>query len=303
MRVLLAYDGSEYADAALNDLHRAGLHDVDALVLSVREVWVPPAEMLQASVPEEARRRLLEYQEDAQAESRAEADRAARWLRENFPHWRVQPEGAVGSPLQAIVTRAESWPADLVVVGAHGRAAAPGMWPGGVTLGVLKHVPRSARVARSPGKRANLSTRLIVGVDGSSSSERLVEHVRSRCWPAGTQFRVITVIDTRLTPLLLPGLAIGPTSDEWAHGVADKAVTALRDGGLNAAAWVERGDPRRVLLNAASEWPADCVFVGARGLTQTPSVHLGSISTAVAFRAPCTVEVFRPSPPPPAAQV
>jgi nucleotide-binding universal stress UspA family protein len=293
MRILLAYDGSEYADAALHDLHRAGLHDVDALVLSVQEVWLPPAEMLSTSVTEQAHELLKEHREAAQAESRAVATRAAAWLREHFPHWRVQTEGAAGSPLEAIITRAESWRADLVIVGAHGRAAAPSMWPGSVTLGVLKHAQCSARVARWSGERPQSPTRLILGVDGSMHSQRLAEHVRSRCWAPGIQVRVVTVIDTRLTPLLIPGLAIGPTSDEWAHQAADRATAVLREGGLDAVAWVERGDPRRVLLNAAEAWPADGVFVAARGLTNVPSLHLGSISTALAFRAACTVEVFR----------
>src|SRR5687768_16648913 len=112
MRVLLAYDGSEYADVGLDDLHRAGLHDVDALVLSVHEVWLPPPEMLPTSMPNRARQVLLERREAAQAESRTVATRAATWLREHFPRWRVEAEGAAGSPLEAILTRAESWRAD-----------------------------------------------------------------------------------------------------------------------------------------------------------------------------------------------
>ena len=36
MRILIAYDGSHSADAALDDLQRAGLpHDAEALILSV----------------------------------------------------------------------------------------------------------------------------------------------------------------------------------------------------------------------------------------------------------------------------
>ena len=43
MRVLIAYDGSEGAKAAFDDLQRAGLgKSVEAIILSVAEVWLPP---------------------------------------------------------------------------------------------------------------------------------------------------------------------------------------------------------------------------------------------------------------------
>jgi hypothetical protein len=44
MRILIGYDGSESADAALDDLRRAGLpRAVEALILSVAEVIAPPS--------------------------------------------------------------------------------------------------------------------------------------------------------------------------------------------------------------------------------------------------------------------
>jgi nucleotide-binding universal stress UspA family protein len=43
MKILITYDGSECAEAALDDLRRAGLPPAaDALVVSVTEVWLPP---------------------------------------------------------------------------------------------------------------------------------------------------------------------------------------------------------------------------------------------------------------------
>ena len=42
MKILIGYDGSEFADAALEDLQRAGLGaDVEALVMTVADVFVP----------------------------------------------------------------------------------------------------------------------------------------------------------------------------------------------------------------------------------------------------------------------
>ena len=43
MKILIAYDGSGAAEAALDDLISAGLPDeAEVLVMSVAEVWLPP---------------------------------------------------------------------------------------------------------------------------------------------------------------------------------------------------------------------------------------------------------------------
>ena len=43
MKILIGYDGSECADAALQDLRRAGLpSEADVLVMTVADVFLPP---------------------------------------------------------------------------------------------------------------------------------------------------------------------------------------------------------------------------------------------------------------------
>jgi nucleotide-binding universal stress UspA family protein len=43
MKILIGYDGSDCAEAALDDLRRAGLPETaEAHILSVAEVWLPP---------------------------------------------------------------------------------------------------------------------------------------------------------------------------------------------------------------------------------------------------------------------
>ena len=47
MRVLIAYDGSKSAEAAIDDLVVAGLPSTGtAMVVSVAEVWLPPADSI-----------------------------------------------------------------------------------------------------------------------------------------------------------------------------------------------------------------------------------------------------------------
>ena len=43
MKFLIGYDGSECAEAALDDLRRAGVpENAEAQILSIAELWLPP---------------------------------------------------------------------------------------------------------------------------------------------------------------------------------------------------------------------------------------------------------------------
>jgi nucleotide-binding universal stress UspA family protein len=106
---------------------------------------------------------------------------------------------------------------------------------------------------------------------------------------------VITVLDHRVLTLppgvdLLPGNPAPSVSEAIANAAADR----LRRAGLAASASVLSGDPKHVLVEAAREWEADCMFLGARGLTRVERFLLGSVSTSVAMHAPCSVEVVHP---------
>jgi nucleotide-binding universal stress UspA family protein len=79
----------------------------------------------------------------------------------------------------------------------------------------------------------------------------------------------------------------------WIRGAAAKAVTELARKGLKATAITTDGEPQRVLLDDAERWKADRIFLGAHGLSRLDRFLLGSVSTSVAERAHCAVEVVR----------
>ncbi|MEW6736845.1 MAG: universal stress protein [Acidobacteriota bacterium] len=56
---------------------------------------------------------------------------------------------------------------------------------------------------------------------------------------------------------------------------------------------IKAGDPKTILLNEAEQLNADCIFIGARGLNRLRRFLLGSVSTAIASRAHCSVEIVR----------
>ena len=76
---------------------------------------------------------------------------------------------------------------------------------------------------------------------------------------------------------------------EW----ATEQVDAI---GMKSSVLRVKGDARKVLLEEAREWNADGIFVGTRDLKGViERFRLGSVSTAVATNAHCSVEIVRPA--------
>lgn len=58
---------------------------------------------------------------------------------------------------------------------------------------------------------------------------------------------------------------------------------------------VERGRAARVIVEVASEWPADLIVMGSHGYGFWERNLLGSVSDAVVHHAPCSVFIVRSS--------
>jgi nucleotide-binding universal stress UspA family protein len=297
MRILIGYDGSVRADAAVDELRYAGLgDDVQAEVVFVAEVWAPPEDAATgSSVWDIAIRNVATQGGNTLANASRVVEQGAGRLRARLPAWRVTGLTETGPAAVRLVERAERWPADLLVVGAQGHAVVERLGVGSVALKVLTHVGCPVRVARAFHGREG-RVRVAVGVDGSADAERAVDAVAGRAWPAGTEARVFTVVDHRVLSVppgmeLMPG---GGTASAASEAVADAATARLRHAGLAASCVVLLGDPKHVLVDAARDWAADCIFVGARGLTRVERFLLGSVSTSVALHAACSVEVVHP---------
>ena len=73
----------------------------------------------------------------------------------------------------------------------------------------------------------------------------------------------------------------------------DAAVSKLQGIGLATSSVVKRKTPRSLLCAEAESRDADCIFVGTKGMGQIERTFIGSVSSAVAMRAHCSVEVVR----------
>jgi nucleotide-binding universal stress UspA family protein len=282
-KLLIAYDGSACSDAALNDLMRAGLRAaVEAVVVTAAEVILPPPdnELPDAGVPAihipEVERHARARSEMAIREARAFAERAAKRVKADFPGWTVKAEVRCDSPPWAVIKMADRLKADLVVVGSHKHSVVGGrVILGSVSQRVLYEARSSVRVARCSDQWREGPVRIIVGFDGSQDAETAVDAVAARAWPRGSEARVITA-----------GGALRPEM----HGVQ---VGKLRAAGLTTSQANREGDPAHVLIKEAEEWGADSIFVSTRDVHGFRHLLRGSVSSAVAARAQCSVEVVR----------
>lgn len=314
MKILIGYDGSDCAEAALDDLKRAGLSaNAEACILSVAEVWLPPPPPSSYEIVEEARevkvpadlKRVYTKGCAAAREALSSAERARERVKTSFPNWEVSADSACGSAAWELVFKADQWKPDLIVVGSHGRTALGRFVLGSVSQRVLTEARCSVRIARGRVEEPDSPVRIIVGVDGSPGSEAAVRAVAARTWPPNSEVKLI-IVDDPLVPTIV-GDIIPPLAETIEESnVEDRALAErmlaqsaeiLSGTEIKVSTEIKQGDPKKELPQAAEEWGADCIFVGSAGFSnRLERFVLGSVSAAVAARAHCSVEVVRKRP-------
>ena len=311
MKILIGYDGSECADAALDDLTHAGLPATGEMhIMSVAEMWLPPPPPSSYEILEEARhvqspaelQRDFAKTSDAAKEALVFAERARDRIQTKFPNWKVTTDSSCGSPAWELVAKADEWKPDLIVVGSHGRTALGRFVLGSVSQRVLTEARSSVRIARGRVEDGDSPVRIVVGTDGSPASEQALRAVAARKWPARSEVKIV-LVDDPLAPEFL-GKIIPPLQETlaedrrqeraWVEKISKQSIEILRTADVKVTCVVKEGDPKRELPKVAEEWGADCVFVGSAGFSnRLERFVLGSVSAAVAARAHCSVEVVR----------
>lgn len=306
MKILIGYDGSEAADAALEDLQHAGLPaDGEVLVMSVADVFVPPPvdEVLDNTFPmylPEGVRRADERARHKLEQVTNLAKGASERIKSMFPDWRVAYQAEADSPAWALIKRADEWKPDLIIVGARGHSVFGGrLILGSISQRVLYEARCSVRIARGLNKEPGSPLRLLIGTDNSVDSQAAVEAVCNRRWPSGTEVGLLTVVDTVMPVVAGAGAAVKwiEVADESSWGqvreIFEPVAERIRAAGLHTEVLIKRGDPADSLIDGSHTWGADCIFVGAKGTRGIDRLLLGSVSSAVAARAHCSVEVVR----------
>lgn len=146
MKILLAVDGSEFSDAAIDEV--------------IRRPWPPQSEVKIITAIETPMivgiglepwpvNYFEELQKTARKAARTVIDKSVRKLNEAADKTlKISHEIISGPPSQVIVEEAESWGADLVVMGSRGLGAWNRLLLGSVSSAVIHHAKCSVEIVR-----------------------------------------------------------------------------------------------------------------------------------------------------------
>ncbi len=188
----------------------------------------------------------------------------------------------------AILHRASVLPADLVVMGTHGRSGLGRALLGSVAESVMRH-------ARCP----VLTVRPGAGGEPLAFQQFLVAMETTDPVPPEAMWgaRLARAYRARLDLLrVVPLTMLHPGASEAgrrAHHDLRVLEEKLLADGVQAASRVAEGDPAEVIARTAGEIRADMVVLGSHGREGVRRAILGSVSEAVIRIAPCPVFVAR----------
>jgi nucleotide-binding universal stress UspA family protein len=204
-----------------------------------------------------------------------------------------------GDPKTVIVDEAWEGHADFVIIGSHNAGGLVQFLLGSVARSVARLATCSVEIVRPRPRPAPL--RILLATDGSECSSAAARSVAERPWPAGTKFRILSVVD--------PSAQVLPTSYfsaemmeelrgkemQQAQEAVSSAESILFGAGIEAttAIAVPAATPKELILSEAAEWEADLIVVGSHGRRGVNRLVLGSVSEAVALHANCSVEIIR----------
>ena len=289
MRILLATDGSKDARAATAFLKE--LSPAPSTTVRIVAVITVPDIALDASPAREFKRAVRD-----EAQAFVEAARATLAPR----GFTIESEVVVGDPRQQIVTLAEKWAADLIVVGARGVGAIKRFLLGSVSQAVAHHAHCPVLVVKGqPRKLANV----LVGMDGSEDSFRAVRFLQLLCLPRQTKVRLLGVVERLRYPSTAPGMLRGQLvkmlkeleAERRAEldKVLERAATHLEDRITRVTKTTPAGNPADEILAIADAFDADLIVVGARGMRGVARLLLGSVSERVLRHARCPVLIVK----------
>ncbi len=293
MKVLLAIDGSECSQEILKLVSEMECPDgTEIFVLSAVDFLEPLPSL------EGVKQKEIELCEKL-------VQQCVQDIRAAHPNVTVSGAVVDGYATDEILNACKQREADLVMVGSHGRSGLDYLFFGSVSRTIFLEAPCAVRIVRRPARPRSKSEpyNVILALEHSEHADQIIEHALSSPWSETTKFRCVHVVrDTPASTLSEP--EGGYTHSLKAHydnlvagrlGWLEAAATKLNDrlGRSAAAAEILRGEPRKVILDLAKEWPADLILIGSHGRRGIERAVLGSVSEAVATHANCSVEMTR----------
>jgi len=198
-----------------------------------------------------------------------------------------------GDAAKEIHDCAESWNADLVVIGHPEK-------PGGVLARLFKpktveKVVRWAPCAVLVTRHAPGTRRIVVGTDFSDPELHvLAAAAAEQARTGGAAFAIHCVPPAATVPIGDPAVGVVPPTawDEIDDAMKKRIETSCKSAGLTATAHIVHESAAAGLVEAARELASDLVVVGTHGRGGLARLALGSVAQNVVDDAPCPVLVI-----------
>ena len=294
-KLFVAIDFSGTSDEALREAHeRARFAGAQLAVCHV----VPNELRSNVLFPQDTSSAALQFPQEMKKIGEAAAARVAEVTGRTEAEYDLFLED--GTPDALILSQAEEWLADLIIVGSHGQTGASGMLLGSVTESVVRHAHCPVLVVR-PGKRAG---RIIAGTDFSDPSLPALRAAANEAERTGAELVVVHSLDVVWSAAAYPAMAFGGAPINVSpQEIAKLSVTAterleesLKQMNIRGETVVATGAAGTAILEIAAERHAGLIVVGTVGRTGLRRALLGSVAETVVRNASCSVLVVRQHP-------
>jgi nucleotide-binding universal stress UspA family protein len=206
-----------------------------------------------------------------------------------------------GDPARAIQAEAEALPADLVVMGTHGRSGFEHLLLGSVAERVLRTAPCPVLTVRgtSPEPTGSLFRRILCATDLTTASERTIDMALSLAEETLARVTLLHVVEGRLgesgpdlyRPIPETARLRSQLADE-AKGQLERAAQRVH-GFCEVSERVETGSAWREILRVADETYADLIVIGAHAQGAVGRLFFGSTANQIVRHAGCPVLTVR----------
>lgn len=305
MKILLACDDSIYSQSAADAvLARSWPENTTIRVVSAIDANDEPSE---SSENEEELATNTPADPGSLLSLKRTIIKIAKSIKEKFPELEVTHSILYGDTKEKILDYASYWPADLVVIGSHGRKGLSRVLLGSVSQTVLTYCDSNALVVRRKKDEQTKSPKVVehvlIPVDSADHSRRALDWVVSLAWDHNCHFKVLTIVPS-LAGAYSDGLSMLQgeklsaerlKTRKEAEVLLELSKNKLREKFPEERISVElfEGDPGDVILAKATSWTADLIVMGTRGHGGLKRLWLGSVSQEIAMQAPCAVEVVK----------
>lgn len=133
--------------------------------------------------------------------------------------------------------------------------------------------------------------RLLIAVDGERFARAITDFLGTHSLSYPCEFKVLTVIAPVHSSVEWPTQAAKDEARELVDGVAARIKAILPEAKVETV--ISQGDPKDEIIKAARDWRANQIVVGSHGRDNSAQFLLGSVSTAISLRAPCSVSIVR----------